>query len=404
MNRSTFYTLNSFLLLFCLLASQAQATLTGARANSIKTQLFASSQNNVTLNWQIATSPGHTQGVSSTAPAEIFDPATGNALASIGGSLSQSGAGPFTLSETLPFSARQVQNWLDTGIQRVVLRRTFQELVPRGSSVIGDIVFNLSTNPLSLNRDGARELNIQSLQLSLHENQQVALHESGSTNQSAIKIVELNSALQPQLTLYYAGTGLLEGKWQIAEPDSSQGLALFRTLSIVRQSLVKSQQSQISGPVLPTNRAGKYLLRFCVTDTAESDSISVTSTDCANPALSVQTVYQVMPNSAPIELLQIHSPQQETVNATSPFSWSVAQGAVIYKLDVFEFVITEFDKNRAQLVTGILLPGSHTQTALSELMQSKLQEGVRYAWQVSAINESGRVLAQSKRYSFLYQP
>ena len=396
MNRSTFYTLHSFLLLFCLLASQAQATLTGARANSIKTQLFASSQNNITLNWQIATSPGHTQGVASSAPAEVFDPATGNALATIGGSLSQSGAGPFTLSETLPFSARQVQNWLDTGIQRVVLRRSFQELVPRGSSVIGDIVFNLSTNPLSLNRDGAPELSIQSLQLSLHE--------TGSNNQSAIKIVEMNSALQPQLTLYYAGTGLLEGKWQIAEPDSSQGLALFRTLSIVRQALVKSQQSQIIGPVLPTNRAGKYLLRFCVTDSAQSESISVNSTDCANPALSVQTVYQVMPNSAPIELLQIHSPQQETVNATSSFSWSVAQGAVIYKLDVFEFVSTEFDKKRAQLVTGILLPGSHTQTALSELMQSKLQAGVRYAWQVSAINEAGKILAQSKRYQFSYQP
>jgi len=391
MNRSTFYTLNSFLILLCLLSGASHASLSAVKANSNKSNLLASSQNVVAINWQIATTASHTQGVVSSSPAEIYDPATGNLLLTVGGTLGKSGAGPFTLSESLTVTARSVQLWLDTGIRRVVLRRTFQEQVSSGAPTIGEIAFTLASNPLSLSRDGASELTIQSLKISLNDDDK--------RNQSSIKIVELNGALQPVLTIAYAGTGLLEGKWQIAEPDSTQGLALFRTLSIVRQALVKTQQSEISGPVLPTNRSGKYLLRFCVTDQNQTETNTLDNSNCTNPALNVQAVYQVMPNSAPIASMEVHSPLQETVSTSSPFSWDAASGAVIYKLDIFESL-----NNRMQLVTGILLPGSYTQTTLTELMQSKLQKGARYVWQISAINEAGNVIAQSKRYQFGYQP
>lgn len=391
MNRSTFYALGSFILLLCLMSGSGHASLSAAKAQSNKSHLLASSQNVITLNWQIATTAGHTQGVVSSAPAEVFDTATSNLLLTLGGSLSKSGSGPFTLSETLIISARNVQNWLDAGVRRIVLRRTFQEQVSSGAPTIGEIAFTLASNPLSLTREGASELSIQSLQISLND--------EDTRNQASIKIVEQNGALQPVLTLSYAGTGLLEGKWQIAEPDSTQGLALFRTLSIVRQALLTTQQSQIIGPVLPTNRSGKYLLRFCVTDQNQSETMTLDNSSCSNPSLSVQTVYQVMPNSAPLEIMKVYSPVQETVNANSAFSWSVVNGAVIYKLDIFEMV-----NHQMQLVTGILLPASLTQTRLTELMQSKLQAGTRYSWHVSTINEAGRVLAQSKRFQFSYQP
>lgn len=401
MNRTTFcHSLTSLIMLLCLLSLQAQAALTNVRASSNKNLLIASSPNSVTINWQVAATANHTQGLDSTAQAEVFDPAGNTLLLSLGGSFSRAGSGPFTLSETLNFNGRQIQTWLADGIQRIVVRRSFQEQASTGASIFGEIAFSLANSPLGMSRSGAGELTIQSLKLALSKAATTNATTTKATADSvnAIQIIEQHGVLQPTLDVFYAGTGLLAGRWQIAEPDSTQGKPLFRTLSIVHQALVKSQHTLIQGPLLPSNRAGRYLLRFCVTNQTADDQAPEDAA-CPNPALSVQAVYQVMPNDTPVSILDIHSPRQQQVNNQSEFSWSATPRAAIYKLEVLEKVT-----NQPQLVTGMLLPARHTRTQLSELMQSKLQDGASYAWQISAIDADGRVLAKSKLFQFSYQP
>jgi hypothetical protein len=52
----------------------------------------------------------------------------------------------------------------------------------------------------------------------------------------------------------------------------------------------------------------------------------------------------------------------------------------------------------------MLLDSATSETALSELVRSKLQDGQRYLWRVSAHDETGRMIGRSSEASFVYAP
>ena len=78
------------------------------------------------------------------------------------------------------------------------------------------------------------------------------------------EIVSTDEALRALLTVQYTGTGVLHGRWQIAEPESSEGVPFYRTLALVNTNLQTSQRSTLRSPALPSTRPGKYLLRVLV--------------------------------------------------------------------------------------------------------------------------------------------
>ncbi len=381
------------LFLVCFMATQAQAALNGARATSSKTHLLASTQNTFSITWKIAATQNHTQGVTSRSAAQVVNPSSGAELLTLGSTLTQPGSGPFQFSENLTISGRQVNTWLESGIKRVIIRRIFEE--PAGASVSADLLLTLDTDSLGLNRQGAEGLTIHQLQLSLFSPVQEML--SGNQDIASLaKIIDQYAIIQPLLTLNYAGTGLLEGRWLIAEPESTQGQPIFRTVAVVRQALMKSQQTRITGPVLPSSRPGKYLIRFCINHQSSLDSENNSSSICPVPALMIESSYQVMPNTEPVSVLTItDAPAQ--VDGASTFSWQAVDQAVLYKLVIFEKISAY-----PQFVTGMLLPDSYTQTVISEIVQNKLINNRPYQWQVSAINAQGRVLAKSKLHAFSY--
>lgn len=282
-----------------------------------------------------------------------------------------------------------MNTWLNAGVKGIVIRRTF---VAGNNTVTADISLRLSSSSLSGMRNAAAELDVQRMQILLDE-------QNRSGDSSSAKVVDVDAPLQAQLKVNYAGSGTLEGKWQVAEPGSTEGKPLYRTLAIVRQPLLRSQESQVQGPVLPTHRQGKYLVRFCVSSADQNDILAGGDSACPDPQFTVQAAYQVLERADQVGEMSIHSPQQQAVDKDTPFVWQAVPQAVLYKLDIFEL-----QGNEQWFITGAFLPSDKMQTTLTQLMQHKLSAGATYRWQVTAVNAEGQLLAKSQQAVFTYQP
>ena len=384
-------------LLALMATGDAAAALSGARATPGQARLVGNRTNIVSINWQIATTADHTTGAFSDI-GTIVDPVAGTVLLTINNVLNVGGAGPFSIRETLRLDAATVQRWISQGVTRAVYTRTFIDAA--GSNVSASVVFRLSASGLAATRDAApANLNVTSLRLEF---------ESG--NNTALK--EVDEQLRATLSVLYTGNGVLRGRWQLAEPESSDGLPVYRTLALVNKNLMSSQRSTLHSPRLPTSRAGKYLLRFCVLIDSVPDLIA--DAQCPSIELVATGTYQVQGKQQDsVALIRGLSPNRQNTSSGSVFSWSSLSKAHIYQLQVFELAPVaanlpasrvESDSVEPQFVTGMLLDGETHRSVLSELVQSKLQKGRRYLWRVTAHDETGRMIGRSSEASFTYLP
>jgi len=384
-------------LLALMAAGDAAAALTGARATPGQVRLVGSRTNVISINWQIATTADHNSGAFSDI-GTIVDPVAGRLLLTINNVVNVGGTGPFSIRETLRLDAATVQDWISRGVTRAVYSRTFIDAA--GSSVSASVVFRLSASGLAATRDAApANLNVTSLRLEF---------ESG--NNTALK--EVDEQLRATLTVLYTGAGVLRGRWQLAEPESSDGLPIYRTLALVNKNLMASQRSTLHSPRLPTGRTGKYLLRFCVL----LDGVPNLTADAQCPSIELVATgtYQVQGrHQDTVAQIRGLSPNRQNTSSGSIFSWSSLSEAHIYQLQVFELAPAaaklpasrvESDSAEPRFVTGMLLDGATHESELSELVQSKLQKGRRYLWRVTAHDETGRMIGRSSEASFTYLP
>jgi hypothetical protein len=380
-----------------LVAGESLATLTGARATPRQVTISASRDNVVSITWRVSATSDHRSGVSSPV-GTIIDPGSGQVLSTANTSFDAGGAGPFTFRENLVLDAATVQAWVARGIRRVVLQRTFGD--PVGNTVNGSVVLRLTASQLQSSRDPApAELFVTSLRL-----------EFGSGNNAVV--IDSDASLQALLTVQYTGAGVLRGRWQLAEPESPDDAPIYRTLALVNTNLATSQRSTLRSPELPTHRSGRYLLRFCVTSQVGDDAFG--DPLCPNPALSVLASYRVQGSGKEsIEVVRGLSPDRQSVDAGTVFTWQQLAAAHVYQLQVFELGSGDADlpASREQganveprFVTGIVLDSASHSTNLSELMRSKLQRGHRYQWRVTAHDETGRMIGRSAEATFIYAP
>lgn len=256
----------------------AQAAITATQVIPGQRQLLGSQDTTLAVTWQVAVAPPTTSVMSSAAL--VINPTNGSVLTTLGSPFNGSGPGPYSFSETYTFSAAQVQDWLSQGLRRLVISRTFTSGYT-GSDATESLLLTLNSGKLSAGRSGAGgELVISGLRLDVDSGNNLAL-------------VKKQQALSPRLSVYYSGSGLLEGRWQVAEPAASSDKPVFHTLALVRRQLTAAQRTEIDGPVLPTHRSGRYLLRFCVSNRALIDDASTASGDCPIQALIVEGAYQV---------------------------------------------------------------------------------------------------------------
>lgn len=377
---------------------EAQAVVLAGKSMPTQRQLVASQNNVLSVGWQVAVSPDHNTGVNSPA-ALIVNPSTGATLATVAGTLSKPGSGPFLFSETIELSEQTVRGWQQQGIRRLLLRRQFNDAMVGGGPT-AQVVLTLASSGLRAQREApSNSLALQRLDLSFSDRQRM-------------QVVRSDEELRALLRLSYSGSGLLEGHWQIAEPGSTEGRSFYRTLSMVRQHLGSSQSATLNSPLLPVNRAGKYRLRFCITNQAfiPSDAL-VLDAGCPVEKLSAEVVYQVTGNDALGGPQMIEAgPERGEVSAATRFHWQPVAGAVIYQLQLFEQGSEQAVDGEQLLghdnglVAGMLLPAGDREARLSPLVLSKLKPGRQYLWRITAHDQDGALAGRSQARAIRYTP
>lgn len=381
-----------------LLLVPAQGSFNNARVSPLQRQFYANQDNSLQLSWQVTTGINHTNGVVSPA-ARILNPATGAVLATLGEVLSAPGAGPFLFGETLELDAALMQTLLAANSPRLVVERVFSDPIGGGNTrAYMTLILNRS-NLAATRANGSGELALYGMRLVFDTGNDLAL-------------VTENTALSAQLTLSYSGSGLLEGRWQIAEPGSTEALPQYRTLALVRQQLASSQRLVLESPALPSERAGKYLLRFCVTNRNLVPEGASEDPQCPVPEWVIDAGYQVQAQKG-LKAITGLTPSQQAVNGRTPFRWPAVTGASVYQLQVFALSAPALAgpasqqarvSDEPQFVVGMVLPKTTTESPLSELVRSKLLPGQRYLWRITAHNAAGKMLAASADYTFVYEP
>jgi len=364
-----------FLMAICL-GNQAYAAVNSASGSASTSTLSTTQNNNVTVTWRFNVDGTGVLSNQATI-ANVNPPLVVGGIQSLPGT---------SFTETFNFSAAQVQAWRDQNYRVIVLRRDFADLTLPGPTVNVDVRFSIVTpsNSLKSVREDA-EFSIQRLQLSF-------------PNQTSLIVVEPGSSLAANLDVNYSGTGILEGRWQIAEPGSSEGLPLYRNLKLEKRSLTKAQHTRIVSPALPTGKPGKYLLRFCVIDRSQTDLSSTNDFNCPNEQLKVEAAYQVMADKKKVD--EIKASSSSKVDKESEFKWSGVTGAVVYQLQVFDKVAEQ----EPVFVTGMLLPQTPLKTTLSDLVINKLHAGKVYQWRINALNSQGQLIGQSAMQQFAFSP
>jgi hypothetical protein len=394
MNASCKFFLAALLVLSPLLA---EAALRAAKVQPAQRQLLSSQENSFAVSWQLVATSGYSDGAISTS-AQVINPATGATLLTIGGTLSQGGGGPFLFSEFVRIPAANVQAWQNSGIRRLLLVRTFSDLSGGGQLRAQQVLILASSGLRAPRENRSGELLVQRLSLSFSDNQRV-------------KVVPADTDLLAKVLLAYSGNGLLEGRWQVAEPGSTEGKPVYRTLTLVRSYLRDAQQSSINSPPLPTDKAGKYRVRFCVTnrELIPADAL-VVDAGCPLDGLTVETVYEVLGTGELRRGPLIEAgPREGAVDAASQFHWQPVAGAVVYQLQLFAADGPRGDDGAVlgespSFVAGMLLPASVNRSALSPLLRSKLQPGQYYLWRVTAHDQGGAMIGRSQEWRVRYQP
>lgn len=360
-------------LVLLLLAGPSIAAVTSASGHSSVSMLMANRNNTFTINWQVQST---TNPLS--ARAEVANAPT---LTILAGSIAPAGA---TYSETFQISGTQVQAWLDAGLTTVVIRRYFTELrAGFGSGMNADVPFRLVSSGLRASRELSL-FDVQRMQLSF-------------PNQTNLTVVEPGEELQAFLDANYSGSGVLEGAWQVADPGSTEGLPMYRTLRLIKQTLNAAQHTRIKSPRLPTDRPGKYLIRFCLVDRTQTP-VGGNDFNCPDPDRVVEAAYQVLAKSRfAVQKIAI-SPLGGALNASSELSWTAVAGAVVYQLQVFQ----PLGQQPPVFVTGMLLPQNPQHTTFSKLVNEKLQAGKSYQWRINALNPQGQMIGQSEFVQFVY--
>lgn len=350
------------LMAFCL--SAAQAAVTGKASTTV---LKAKTTTTLTLTYL---------NTDATTPAVSGQLSTANVSPSV------NYAGPLTvpaansLSETITISAAQVNAWQSKGYQQVVLRRNF--VIGRNSQ---SVVFRLSIQGSGLeNIRTLSEFAIQRLQLRFE-------------NQTPLTLVQLNNAPSLWLDVHYSGTGVLEGRWQIAEPGSTQGRPVYRTLKLEKRNLANNQYTRLTSPRLPANRVGKYLVRFCLTN--RDDTLSRQACTDANGI--VEAAYQVIAASPTVSVINT-SPTSALLTETTELSWTEVPNTAVYQLQIFQPI-----EGNMAFVGGMLLPSSTYTSTLAPSLMQKLTKGQSYHWQINALGTQGEQIGKSPAKPFVFK-
>jgi hypothetical protein len=340
-----------------------------------------------TLVWAIDTTGPHFDGAVSAA-GTFVNAATGQPIAPPNATTVgvPTGTGPLSFPETVNITAAQLGAWRAQGIRIVGYRRTF--VAPGSPAVSAQWLLQIRGSGL----EGARE----------STDGEVAVQRMDLVFEAGVRIavVERGKPLEARVSIATSGSGTLRGRWELADPGSSTD-GFFRVLGLVRVPVSGGRAATVSSPALPTHTTGRHVLRFCVEEAAAEP--------CANSGAVVQTFYEVVPGS-PHVAMRGTTPNNQAIGAGGVFRWPAVDGAVTYQLQIFRTGARPPGEEPADspddpvFVTGALVPGAVSETALSPLLRARLQPGQAYLWRVTAHDADGQLLGRSELARFVFRP
>lgn len=198
------------------------------------------------------------------------------------------------------------------------------------------------------------------------------------------RVVGRDSPLRAEAEIQYSGGGLLQAVWEIATPPGTLGTAIYRPLMFERRYLVAGGSAILRSPPLPVDVEGRHVVRLRLQSPA-MDEGPVALEYTVNPTLGRST--------DALRPLSLRSPESgAALDGATRFGWEPVAGARAYQLG-FYAMGPRADGHPPQ--AGMLVSASTTQLSLSLLARAHLESGRRYQWNVLAIGDEGRVLAES---------
>lgn len=231
---------------------------------------------------------------------------------------------------------------------------------------------------------------------------------------SVVSFVDQNTPLKARLRISYLGTGLLRGRWMLAGPTSTVGTPVFATLQAVNQPLTRSQRTDIMSPSLPTHVPGRYYLAFC----ADLDIDTQARADlplldfCPGGLISTTVGFEVFPESKRATIAIATKPPIGPVTAATEFLWTPVPGTALYQI---QFMASEkpasgntesqglLNDELSAFAGGMIVPAKTQSTVLSEGLLTLLRHRERYAWRITAYDDSGRILGASRIEQRLFE-
>ncbi|MDP2834061.1 MAG: hypothetical protein Q8Q28_12375 [Pseudomonadota bacterium] len=217
-----------------------------------------------------------------------------------------------------------------------------------------------------------------------------------------VRIVAPRLLLGAWSEITLSGSGLVEGVWEIAEPPSTSGQAVFRTLRVVRQ-FAQGGGLRLDSPALPTAAPGLHLLRLRLTQPL--------------PGFEAPEIryFVAQPGATPVarELRALSPLPGALLEEGTRFTWAPLEGVQSWLLVLYERPaglagnLPELGAaplpdaaELAQLAkavptAGIVVPGGQSGVALSAMARSRLKPGSAYLWRVLGVGKDAVVLGES---------
>jgi len=385
-----------FMLLLALFATESLAVINSVSVNSNKKNLIIGSPNTITVTWNVSVTDSNTPiksfiyALSNAGSYTVGTTTVGSQNTQIGDSVVKTTnpqTNTFTLTETISVPATVLFQAQQLGISSIQYRRNFTDsdkgaatgilnLALAGSSSSGgsSTVFGTtSAATLDVNRNSMR-----------------------FSDQSLIKVTQTGETVSAEAEINYTGTGLFEGVWEIARPESTRGTPVFSTLKRVSQFLSSRNTITYKIKNLPTDALGFYIVRFRILSPAVSIS---------QPAIRYVVQTESLKNKTvkPGSLNPLTPAEFSLLNKETEFTWDAVTGAKAYQLEfyadkvpvVMSLQLKQGMRSKDGPVTGILVPASKTKINLKQATRNYLKKGKVYQWHVIAIGDQG-VIAVSK--------
>jgi len=194
---------------------------------------------------------------------------------------------------------------------------------------------------------------------------------------SRFRVVETDAALTARLRLNSAGSGILQGSWEVSGPTSTQGEG-WRPIGRVRQLLAGPRSTVVESPDLPTGRPGIYRVRF-VPDPRQGRDVAT-----GVPVLQ----YSVTGARSDTPALNLLEPRAGSgLSAATTFRWAAVPGARAYRVEFFA------ESGTTQRLAAV--DTADTGTGLRPPTLARLAGADPLLWRVTAMGPDGRALAVS---------